>query len=188
MNDIQILQEMLSPDAQVMLQSGPGRPSVKLTDSQSGTTVEVKGLPPASVVIKADLFKGPFPIFNEDLEDIRKRADFVIVSNDEYGRKWIVCIETKGGNKPRTRIVAQLKGAQCFISYCRCIGKSFWESEEFLDGYEQRFVSIARLNDIKKQGKHSFHSEGELHNQPELFLKISRTSTLHFRKLINLVP
>ncbi len=179
---------MLSPDVQVMLHPGPKRPSVKLTDAESGTSVEVKGLPRDSVVIKADLFKGPFPIFNENIGDIRKRADFVIVSNDEHDRKWIVCIETKGGNKPRGRIVAQLRGASCFISYCRCIGKVFWESEEFLDGYEQRFVSIARLNDTKKQGTYSSNANRELHNQPELFLKISRITTLHFSKLINLVP
>ena len=63
-DDIQILQEMLKPDIQVALQSGQGTPSVKLTDSQSGTTVEVKGLPHDSIVIKADRFKGPFAVFN----------------------------------------------------------------------------------------------------------------------------
>ncbi len=179
---------MLNPDAQVMLQQGQGRPSVELTDSQSGTTVEVKGVPPDSVVIKADLFKGPFPIFNEDLEDIRKRADFVIVSIDERGKKWVIYIETKGGNKPKKRIVAQLKGAKCFISYCKCIGQSFWESEEFLDGYEYRFVSIADLNfNRSRRRTQPFHSVGELHNRPEVYLKISRITTIYFRKLIDFV-
>ena len=49
-DDIQILQEMLKPDTQVVLQSRQGNPSVKLTDTQSGTTVEVKGLPHDSKV------------------------------------------------------------------------------------------------------------------------------------------
>ena len=141
---------MLNSDIQVMLQPEHGKLSVKLTDSQSGTTVEVKGLPYDSIVIEADRFKGPFPVFNEDLENIRKRADFVIVSNDERKRKWVICLETKGGNKTRSEVVAQLKGAKCFISYCKCIGKSFWESEEFLDDYEYRFVSVVRLNDPRK--------------------------------------
>lgn len=110
MNDIQILQEMLKPDVQVMLQLEQGRPSVELTDSKSGTTVKIKGLPHDSVVIKADCFKGPFAVFKKGL-NIRKRADFVIVSNDENGKKWIICIETKGGNKTRSRVAAQLKGA-----------------------------------------------------------------------------
>ena len=107
-NDIQILREMLNSNTQVMLQPGQGRPSVKLTDSQSGTTVEIKGLPHDSIVIKADRFKGPFAVFNKNLENIRKRADFVIVSNDESERKWIICLETKGGNKTRAEVVAQL--------------------------------------------------------------------------------
>ena len=50
-NDIQILEEMLSPVAQVMLQPGQGRPSVELADLQSGTSVEIKGLPDNSIVI-----------------------------------------------------------------------------------------------------------------------------------------
>ncbi|MYB94404.1 hypothetical protein F4Y43_11145, partial [Candidatus Poribacteria bacterium] len=81
MNDIQILQEMLKPDVQVALQSGQRRLSAKLTDSQSNTTVEVKGLPHDSIVIKADCFKGPFAVFKKGL-NIRKIADFVILSND----------------------------------------------------------------------------------------------------------
>ena len=93
-------------------------------------TVEIKGLPPNSIVIRADDFKDPLVVF-KDLKYIRKRADFVIVSNDERGKKWIICIETKGGNKAKAKIVEQLKGAKCFISYCKCIGKLFWELEEF---------------------------------------------------------
>ncbi len=61
-----------------------------------------------SIVIEAARFKGPFAVFNEDLENIRKRADFVIVSNDERERKWVICLETKGGNKTRSEVVAQL--------------------------------------------------------------------------------
>ncbi len=184
MNDIQILKELLSPDAQVVLQPRQGRPSVELTDSQSGTTVKIKGLPHDSVVIKADLFKGPFPVFDEDLEDIRKRADFVIVSIDERGKKWVIYIETKGGNKSKKRIVAQLKGAKCFISYCKCIGKSFWQSTGFLDGYCYRFASIDRLN-LKKRGTKPSQHKQALHNQPENFKKFSRISEIYFDRLIH---
>lgn len=64
MNDIQILWEMINPDVQVMLQPGQGRPSVQLTDAQSGATVEIKGLPPNSIVIRAEDFENPLTIFN----------------------------------------------------------------------------------------------------------------------------
>lgn len=187
-NDIQILRDMLKSDVQVALQSGQGKPSAKLTDSQSNTTVEVKGLPHDSIVIKADCFKGPFAVFKKGL-DIRKRADFVIVSNDERGNKWIICIETKGGNKTRAKIAAQLKGAKCFINYCKCIGKSFWESEEFLDGYEYRFVGITDLNfNRSRRQTQPFDPARELHNRPDIFKKLPQRSMIHFSKLIHPGP
>lgn len=165
-------------------QRGQGRPSVELIDLTSGTTVRIKGLPPDSVVIRAEDFENPLTIFNGTKGEC-KRADFVIISNDGPEGKWIICIETKGGNKTRPKIIAQLKGAQCFINYCRYIGKSFWKFEEFLDGYEYRFVSIAHLNKIKKSRTQPFQSTGQLHNHPDDFLKIFRTPTLHFGKLIH---
>lgn len=184
-NDIQILREMLVGRAQVRLQpQGQGRSSVELIDLQAGTTVEIKGLPPDSIVIRAEDFKDPLTVFKGSKGE-RKRADFVIVSNDENERKWIICLETKGGNKARTEVVAQLKGAACFISYCKCIGKSFWESGEFLDGYEYRFVSVARLNDPRKRRTELFYFTERLHDRPEVFLKISRIFSIHFSKLID---
>ena len=187
-NDIQILREMINPDIQVMLQPAQGRPSVQLTDSQSGTTVEIKGLPHNSIVIRAENFENPLTIFNGSRGE-RKRADFVIVSNAGSERKWIICIETQEmDSKLASHVVQQLKGAYCFVSYCRCIGKSFWELEEFLDDYQYRFVSITDLNfNRSRRRTQPFHSPGELHNRPEVFLKISQITTIYFRQLINLV-
>ena len=185
-NDIQILQEMLNPDAQVMLQSGQGRPSVQLTDAQSGTTVEIKGIPPDSIVIRAEDFENPLTIF-KGTNGERKRADFVIVSNDENDRKWIICIETQEmDTKLASHVVQQLKGAYCFIVYCKCIGKSFWESEEFLDDYDYRFVSIVDINfNRSRRRTQPFDSARGLHNRPEAFLKISKCPTIYFRNLTN---
>ena len=183
-NDIQILREMLADRVQVGLQQGPGRLSVELIDLQADTTVEIKGLPHDSIVIRSEDFENPLTIFNRTQGE-RKRADFVIVVNDENERKWVICLETKGGNKSRTEVVAELKGAYCFISYCKCIGKSFWESEEFLDGYEYRFVSVARLNDPRKRRTERFHHTEKLHDRPEVYLKISRMFSIHFSKLID---
>jgi hypothetical protein len=188
-NDIQILREMLNPDAQVMLQSGHGRPSVELTDLQSGMAVEINGLPRNSIVIRAEDFENPLTVFNGSKGE-RKRADFVIVSNDGSERKWIICIETQEmDSKLASHVVQQLKGAYCFITYCQCIGKSFWESEEFLDDYDYRFVSIVDLNFNKSRRRtQPFYSVGELHDRPDVFLKISRSPTIYFRKLIDPVP
>ena len=68
---------MLNPDTQVPLQSGRGRPAAQLIDLQSGATVEIKGIPPDSIVIRAEDFENPLTIFNGTKGE-RKRADFVI--------------------------------------------------------------------------------------------------------------
>lgn len=182
MNDIEILQRMLIRDIQVPLQcEKPGSPFVKLTDKQAETTVEIRELPRDTIVIKAEEFKFPITVF-ESLKGQRRRADFVIVSSDESG-KWIICIETQRRNaKTAAHVVGQLKGAQCFISYCKCIGRSFWESEEFLEGYEYRFVSIANIG-ISTQSTRPFHRKGELHSRPETFLKILGRQILYFYEL-----
>ena len=189
MNDIEILREMLICDAQISLQQEEGKPpSVKLIDKQANTTVEIKGLPHDSIVIRAEDFEDPLTVF-EGSRGERKRADYVIVSNEDQG-KWIICIETQAGNsKNRAHVAAQLKGAQCFMSYCKCIGRSFWESEEFLDGYQYRFISMADVNsdkETKKTRHYSPHiqSTGGLHDTPNAFLKVLRSPSLYFRKLL----
>ena len=188
MNDIEILQEMLIYDAQIPLRQGQGRPSVELTDKQGDTTIEIKGLPYDSIVIRAEDFEDPLTVFKGSKGE-RKRADFVIVSN-ENSKKWIIYIETQAGNyKLAAHVEEQLKGAQCFMSYCKCIGRSFWEGEEFLGDYQYRFVSIVDINsnkETKKTRPYAPHiqSKGRLHDTPDAFLKILRSPSLHFRKLI----
>ena len=183
MNDIEILQEMLVPEARVELQQ-QGKPSVKLTDSQGKTTVLVKGLPNETIVIRAEKF-GPHDDVLKGAKGENKRADFVILTNEKT-QKWIICIETQGGkSKNASDVVNQLKGAQCFIYYCKCLGKSFWNSEEFLDGYRYRFVSMTKIYVNKKKTRYPWiQPKQELHETPEKFLNNSRSPSLHFKKLI----
>ena len=180
MNDIQILQEMLSRDSKVPLQRAHDKSSVELKDEVSGGTATIIGMPQDSIVIRAEDFENPLTIFDGSKGEC-KRADFVIVSSEDT-KKWIVCIETKTRkSKAEAHIKAQLKGAQCFISYCRCIGRVFWESSAFLDGYEYRFVSIGHTNVHKRNMQPSRPSTW--HSSPENFLKV-RGKLHHFSKLI----
>ena len=186
-NDIQILREMISPDVQVMLQPAQGKPFVQLTDLTSGTTVRINGVPHDSIVIRAEDFENPLTIFNGSRGE-RKRADFAIISNDENEKSWIICIETQESNSKKAwHVTQQLKGAYCFISYCKCIGKSFWESEEFLDGYQYRFVSIVDIN-FNRNKRKTQPFEGELHNRPDIFKKLPQSPTIYFSKLIHPEP
>ena len=75
------------------------------------------------------------------------------------------------------------------MSFCKCIGKLFWESNEFFDGYRYRYVSMVDINANKeiKRTRHYPHrvqSEGGLHNTPTDFLKFYQSTSLYFSKLI----
>lgn len=184
MNDIAILQAMLSNGAQVPLQRTYGKPSVTLKDKQGKTTVEITNLPDNTIVIKPEYFKPPNAFKGSKGE--RRRADFAIVSSAET-EKWIICIETqKGTGKDPEDIEQQLRGAECFIGYCKCIGKSFWQSIKFLDGYKHRFVSISGIN-IDKQSTRFYiprnQSSQQLHNTPDTFREFYDRQSLYFDEL-----
>lgn len=169
-----------------MLQQELRRYSVELKDPESDSTVKIKGVPPESVVIRSELFEAPLTLFDGTIRE-RKRADFVIVSNDENERKWVICIETQEMDSKRaSHVIQQLKGAYCFICYCKCVGKSFWNSNKFLDGYEYRFVSIVEINPNRSRRRmQPYYSKTELHNRPEDFKKISQRNEIYFDKLIH---
>ena len=183
-NDIAILKEMLSEGAQVRLQQTEGKTSVELKDKQGKTTVEITELPDDLIVIKPDYFKPPNIL--KSLKGQRRRADFAIISNVK-GEKWIICIETqKKTGKDSEEVEQQLRGAECLIGYCKCVGKSFWQSEKFLDGYQYRFVSIVNIN-IDKQTTRFYKPENQpkkkLHDSPENFREIPGHQSLHFDQL-----
>ena len=175
---------MLSEGAQVRLQQVAGNTSVELKDKQAKTTVEITDIPHNSIVIRAETFKPPNIL--KSLKGQRKRADFAIVSNMK-GEKWIICIETqKGTGKDPEEVEQQLRGAECFMGYCKCIGKSFWQSKSFLDGYQYRFVSIVNINidkQITRPYKPGNQPRKRLHDNPENFQEIPGHQSLHFDQL-----
>ena len=185
MNDIEILQEMLIPQARIPLQQEQGRLFVELTDKQAKTTVVIKELPHDSIVIKTDVFELRRAFFAGS-KDERRRADFVIVSNDDT-KKWIICIKTKKGRIEKSEVIAQLRGARCVMDYCKSIGKEFWTAKGFLEGYEYRFVGIAHINVPKQptQPSPDIQSQGGLHSRPDVFLQILGSSDLSFSNLID---
>ena len=172
------------PKFAVRLQQVAGKTSVQLKDKQGKTTVEITELPDDSIVIKPDYFKPPNIL--KSLKGQHKRADFAIISNLN-GKKWIICIETqKGTGKNREHVEQQLRGAQCLIGYCQCVGKSFWQSAKFLDGYKYRFISISGIN-IDKQStrfyKPTNQSAGQLHDTPDTFREFFDRQSLYFEEL-----
>ncbi len=182
LKDIEILDEMLRDDVKIPLKERDGWREVKLSEEQGKKYfVSLTGLPCNAVVIKADAFSSPSAVFRGEKGEC-KRADFVIVA-DDVKQKVIIFVEMKAKKGSRSKIIQQLQGAYCFVTYCREIGKSFWGKENFLDGYDYRYVSITPEYNIRAQPTRYRRSDEVLHDQAGSMLKI-HDNYLRFSDLI----
>lgn len=188
MSDIAILKEMIRDCAIVELEYKKEykRDSylLKLIENQDNYSFVVNGMPKPDevIVINLDEFFDVRKIFTGSKGEC-KRADFIIIANTPT-EKVILCLEMKKGKDSNTSITKQLKGAKCFVSYCREIGRLFWNQPDFLQDYQYRFVSIKNISISKtntSSGKSS--QKSEIHDQPEKMLKISAQAK-HFQELI----
>ena len=187
MSDIVILKEMIKTTAVVPLEAYHSKNKVTLEEPPpAGYSVTIYGMPDddQTIVIKSDAFTAPKDIFADSKHEC-KRADFVIVAETD-GKKVIICIEMKaGGGKSEAEIIQQLKGAKCFVSYCREIGQSFWNHQNFLKDYVYRFVSIRKISISKKPTRPLKRMEiEEIHDRPDRMLKITSPKGLQFNRLV----
>ena len=186
MSDLDVLRALIKEEVLTPLEeTSYDKKSVTLRepgDSQnSGYSVQIKGVPKDTVVIKADDFPPPNKIFKCE-EGECKRADFVIITNTDQAN-WILYIEMTNGTKSEKEIIQQLKGAQCFISYCQEIGRTFWRQPDFLRvNYRNRFISIKKIGLNKRPT--TPRPQNGLNDSPENMLKISGEENLHFAKLV----
>lgn len=179
MRDMEILSEMIKPSAQVAPQEEYGKFFVILTEPKfPDSTATIRNLPFDALVIKVDNFSSPGDIFNGAKGEC-KRADYVIISAE---RKYILYIELKHKKDEWENIVKQLRGAECFVKYCREIGKSFWEEKEFLNGYEHRFVSIGHTSIPKRKTR--ITTKSPTHDSPQKAMKIDWPHYLQFNQLV----
>jgi len=177
MQDTEILFELILESALVPHEKEYGKPVIKLQEAGvKGIISYIRNIPSDAIVIKADEFPAPKSFFKGDKGEC-KRADFIILSEE---KKVIIYIELKAGSKDSSYIVKQLKGASCVISYCKEIGKNFWNENTFLDGYAHRYVGMVNLSVTKKPSR---HKSAPLHDSPESFLKISSPHNLQFNQL-----
>lgn len=185
-SDLKVLQELVKKQAIVSLKSTSySKKIITLKESSDGSqyAVEIKGIPKDAIAIKADMFPAPDHIFTCQRGECR-RADYILVTSSDQGN-FIVYIEIKKGRAKSKEIIEQLKGAQCFIAYCREIGRIFWQKEDFLGTqYQSRFVSIREISLNKRPTMAQPEPPGSLNNTPEKALRIKGYDNLHFKKLI----
>lgn len=177
MSDMEILSELILESAQIPLEEVYGKPFIKLQEvGVNGCVSCIRNIPSDAIVIKADEFPAPKSFFKGAKGEC-KRADFIIISEE---KKVILYVELKARKKETRHIINQLKGASCVLSYCKEIGKLFWDKNTFLDGYAHRFIGMVDLSISKKPSR---PKSPPLHDSPELFLKISSPHYLQFKEL-----
>ena len=178
MDDMEIVNQMIKPTALVDLEEEYGRSFVTLKEPQEpDSTAIIRNLPHDAMVIKVDMFKAPNDIFHGANGEC-KRADYVIISEE---KKKIIYIELKRTKDAWSKIIKQLLGAQCFVRYCQEVGKAFWNEDNFLRGYDQRFISIGHTSIAKRRTR--ITKDVAVHDTPATAMKIDWPHYLQFNQL-----
>ena len=185
-SDLKVLQELIKKQAAVYCKNTSySKRIITLKESSDGSqySVDIKGVPKDAIAIKADMFPAPDHIFACQRGEFR-RADYILITNSDQG-SFILYIELKKGRAKSKKIIEQLKGALCFIAYCREVGRIFWRKEDFLGArYQNRFVSIREISLNKRPTMAQPKPPGSLNDTPEKALRIKGYDNLHFKKLI----
>lgn len=127
----------------------------KLTDTlpgeKSSYSVYLTNVPQNSIAVKTDMFDLR-SIDKEDknrtflsgnIQGLRKRADFVIVSEERGSRKILILELTAGKSKARKTIIHQLKGTKSLLDYCNSLVGQFLPSERLLETALVRYAAIS---------------------------------------------
>lgn len=159
---MEILMALIKNEAIVALKKNFDKFNCVLYELNSDYKFTIKNVPQDTIVIKADKFPAPLAIFKGSKMEC-KRADFVIIT--EIPTKQIFYIELKRSKSPTSseEMNAQLKGAKCVMEYCKAIGKEFWKVQDFLEGYETKYVkffaqTLGKRPTRQKMGKSSLHT------------------------------
>ena len=191
-DDISRLEKLLNPGALVETESGKvaGKGKVRLSEEINETgkeySIDVKNLPNDTLVIKADKYPQ-----NETIsKSFRMRADYILVNEDE-----MVFVELKSGKIRRKKdIEQQLMGAQCLMDYLICIGRRFFNDDNFLKttSAKQHFVAIIDFNNQTggfKSRKRDTVSKTTPNDSPEKMARIkagsSSSNSLYYKKLLS---
>ncbi len=181
MPDMNILSQMFKDAALVQKQEEYGKPLVKLSEPQAPDSVAtIRNLPADAIIIKADVFGSPDDIFKGNNGEC-KRADYVIISAE---KKCIIYIEIKRKKDEWNQIVKQLIGSQCFVKYCQEVGKGFWNKDDFLNGYKNRFICIGHTSIPKKKTR--ITRSADCHDTPDQAMKVDWPNYLQFNHLAGL--
>ena len=181
MTDTAIFAELFNSRAVLTPLATNKRGKTFLLEEVSGNyETKIRDVPDDSVVIKLDDSFTNTDIFKGSKGEC-KRADFILLSER---KKCIICIELKKDVDDKKEVIRQLKGASCFIDYCRSVGQTFWYQKTFLENYHLRFVAFFRLGLRKRPTVH--RRSPQKHNTPEDFLCVNSAAQISFNEIAEL--
>ncbi|MEN9848654.1 MAG: hypothetical protein RL368_1394 [Pseudomonadota bacterium] len=180
--DIEILRQMIRTENIIKPTEKNGKIELILAEADYSVTVNGLSICDEFLVIKADKFDLSTSFFENRNEQF-KRADFIIVA-ELNNRKVIICLEMKAKKDHENKILAQLKGAQCLVEYCKALGKAFWNNKSFLTECTYHFVSIGHIkNSVKPNYTHADITH--THHEPKNLLKIAGARRIAFNQLLS---
>ena len=185
MDDLNLLRELLKDEVLAPTEDTQTNKKALVLPEPGSQSYELRiiGAPYDTIAFKADAFP-PCYVFRGNRGE-RKRADYVIVANDD-DRYWIVYVEMKsGGDGLAADTIAQLRGAHCLVAYCRAIGREFWGENGFLEEskYHEHFVSVKNIGASKKP---SWPPKKPKNDRPETMWRFRNPpgSALRFMELV----
>ena len=155
MPDIQKMQELIHPRAIVaMTPDRYGKYEVELIESkEQNSKIKIAGIPANSLVYNLDdFFPAPDQIFASNKSECC-RADYILISAVGDDRK-MVFIELKSETDDNAHVKNQLRGAECFSSYCSTILKVFWNYAMAWDKYKKHYVCCKYTNSVARSTRY----------------------------------
>ncbi len=180
MSDLEILEELFHPEARILVENYHGKGRATLVEpSCPESQVTIYGLPLNSIILKVDLFDAPRKVFRNQRGEC-KRADYAIIA-PHTNITIIVHLEIKSSTELKRERIRQLKGALCFMEFCRAVGREFWDEKLFLNRVRHRFVSFTYTSAAKRMTV--IPPETKIHDRPDQPLCISGTQTVQFKNI-----
>ena len=179
MPTINILRNLIKDDATVEIKVKFNNYYCDLDELDSDYKLTINNLPQDTIVIKADKFPEPSKIFNGSKMEC-KRADFVVVTETPTKKIFYIELKRSKNSASSKEINAQLMGAKCLMEYCKAIGREFWKVDNFLEGYEPRYVKFVSQTLNKRPTR---RARSSLNNTPETATIIKNSSRIQFNQL-----
>lgn len=179
MHSIELVKQLLKDD--VIIQPTPTKSNqnytYKLSEPDSDYTLEIKGVPLNSVIIKCDKFPSTSNFFDSKNNEC-KRSDYVIISQED---KLIIIIELKRSKNSSSYqdVIAQLKGATCIVKYCELLIEEFLKRKKIFSQYKYRYIKFQA-----KIQKRSFNNKNNPLNDTPEKMKTLYDSSTYYKKLI----